>query len=309
MTTTLFQPNTLRRLWTGAEWTEGPLWIPQTGRVRFSDIPNHRIVDVDPVTEAAAIVTDESEFTNARAFDANGDLIECSHGRRRIERTRVDEYAPIGVVDAWNGHRLNSPNDVVVDSSGAIWFTDPPYGIQSHGIEGYPGDEEYGGCYVFRFVPGTGQISPVVTTMRHPNGLAFSPDESRLYVADTGHAPGTEAHGEILVFDLEEGEPVGGTRFAQVDEGASDGIKVDASGRVWSSAGDGVYVFSPGGALIEKLPVPERVSNLCFGGADGRDLFITATSSLYAVRVNVSCPDERSSGPAVSNDRSSSPPD
>jgi gluconolactonase len=284
---TLLQPETLRRLWTDAEWTEGPLWIPRTGRVRFSDIPNHRIIDVDPATGEAAIVTSDSEFTNARAFDANGALVECSHGRRRIERV-IDEagYATEAVADNWNGHRLNSPNDVVVDSSGSIWFTDPPYGIQDSGREGHPGNEEYGGCYVFRFDPAASTLTPVITTMVHPNGLAFSPDESRLYVSDTGHAWGADARGEILVFDIEDGEQIGGTRFARVDEGASDGIKVDGSGRLWSSAGDGVYVFSPEGALLEKLPIPETVSNLCFGGADGRDLFITATSSLYAVRVN-----------------------
>ena len=285
---TLFQPDSLRRLWTGVEWTEGPLWIPSTGRVRFSDIPNHRILDVDPTTGHAVVVTADSEYTNARTFDANGDVIECSHGRRRIERV-IDEaaYASESIVDSWDGHRLNSPNDIVVDSSGAIWFTDPPYGIAPEGREGYPGEQEYGGCFVFRYTPGTGVLDAAITTMRHPNGLAFSPDESRLYVSDTGHAWDAESRGEILVFDIDGGEPIGGTRFACVDAGASDGIKVDGSGRVWSSAGDGVYVFSPEGALIEKLPMPEPVSNLCFGGEDGRDLFITATSSLYAVRVNV----------------------
>lgn len=285
---TLFQPESLRRLWTGAEWTEGPLWIPSTGRVRFSDIPNHRIIDVDPASGGAVIVTSDSEYTNARAFDARGRLIECSHGRRRVERI-VDEatYASESVVDSWNGRRLNSPNDVVVDSSGAIWFTDPPYGIAPEGREGHPGEQEYGGCFVFRYTPATGELAAAITTMRHPNGIAFSPDESRLYVSDTGHAWDTDARGEILVFDIDDGEPIGGTRFACVDVGASDGIKVDGSGRLWSSAGDGVYVFSPDGALVEKLPLPERVSNLCFGGDDGRDLFITATTSLYAVRVNV----------------------
>lgn len=289
VTTTLFQPETLRRLWTGGRWTEGPLWIPGTGRVRFSDIPHHRILDVDPEAGAARVVTDDSEFTNARTFDANGDLVECSHGRRRIERV-IDEaaYTTEALADSWNGHRLNSPNDVVVDSAGAIWFTDPPYGIQSHGIEGYPGNEEYGGCYVFRLDPRARVLAPVITTMVHPNGLAFSPDEARLYVSDTGHPEGSDGRGEILVFDIEDGEQVGGTRFARVDVGVSDGIKVDGSGRVWSSAGDGVSVFSPEGDLLEKLPVPETVSNLCFGGSDGRDLFITASTSLYSVRVNLS---------------------
>lgn len=288
MTSTLFQTNTLRRLWTGAVWTEGPLWIPATGRVRFSDIPNHRIIEVDPVSEEARIVTNDSEYTNARTFAPNGDLYECSHGRRRIERV-IDQttYESVALADSWNGHRLNSPNDIVVDSAGVIWFTDPPYGIQANGHEGYPGDEEYGGCYVFRFVPETRELTPVVTTMKHPNGLAFSPDESRLYVSDTGHADDDEARGEILVFDIEDGENVGGTRFAQVDVGASDGFKVDAAGRLWTSAGDGIYVYAADGTFLEKLPVPERVSNVTFGGADGRDLFITATHSLYAVRVNL----------------------
>ncbi len=168
--------------------------------------------------------------------------------------------------------RFNSPNDVVVKSDGSIWFSDPPYGILPGTKEGREAPQEYDGCYVFRVVDGVAE--PVVTELIHPNGLAFSPDESILYIADTG----TDRNS---MYALERGES---RLFKELEQGASDGFRVDVEGRIWTSAGDHVVVLAPDGSELLDVPFPARVSNLCFGGADGTDLYITASSSLYRLR-------------------------
>jgi gluconolactonase len=167
-----------------------------------------------------------------------------------------------------------------------VWFTDPPYGIDPSGLEGHPGTSDYGGCYVFRTDPVSGEAEPMVTDMIHPNGLAFSPDESLLYVADTGYLQVTGAIGVIRVYDMVAGRPVGGRDFARVRPGSADGFRVDTEGRLWSSSKDSVQVLAPDGAVLLKIAVPETVSNVAFGG-DGHDLYITATSSLYRIRTTV----------------------
>ncbi|MDP9027888.1 MAG: SMP-30/gluconolactonase/LRE family protein, partial [Actinomycetota bacterium] len=173
--------SSLERLWTGAVWSEGPAWIATTGRLRWSDVVGNRILEFDAATGEVEEYARDVEYVNGRTLDLDGRVIQCSHGRRRVERDVGGVVAAI--VDRFEGHRFNSPNDVVVAADEAIWFTDPPYGIRPDGREGHPGEQEYGGCFVFRFDESTGELSAEITDMEHPNGLAFSPDESLLYVA------------------------------------------------------------------------------------------------------------------------------
>jgi gluconolactonase len=266
----------LEKLYTGGEWLEGPLWLPASQSVRFSDIPNNRILEFDRETRETHVHRDDVEYTNGRTLDLDGRVVQCSHGRRAVER-EIDGEVEV-LAERWAGGRFNSPNDVVVASDGAIWFTDPPYGIQESGREGHPGEQDYDGCFVFRFDPATGIATPVITDMVHPNGLAFSPDEHLLYVTDTGLEGG-----HIRVYQVGMGE---GRVFA-TPPGTTDGLRVDTAGRVWTSAGKAVQVFTPDGALVLDLPVPEVASNVCFGGQDGTELYITASTSLYRIRTTV----------------------
>jgi gluconolactonase len=258
-------------LWSGAEWAEGPLWMPEPRRVRFSDIPNDRILEVDPVTGTMTVHRTEVEYTNGRTLDRDGTVVQCSHGRRAVEREHAN--VPETVVDRWAGGRFNSPNDVVVASDGAIWFTDPPYGIHESGREGHPAEPEYGGCFVFRFWGGVAE--PVITDMVHPNGLAFSPDERILYVADSARVWNPEWPHEIRAYDIASGR---GEVFAVIDPGVPDGLKVDAEGNVWTSAGNQVREYSPSGELLLAIDFPETVSNLTRGDDCW---YVTATTSLY----------------------------
>ncbi len=281
----LLQPDAaLTCVATGATWSEGPVWIPALGVLRWSDIPGDRILQLDPATGRTSVHRTQVEFTNGRTLDLDGSVLQCSHGLRRIEREHDGEVTC--VVDRWQGCRLNSPNDLVVASDGSIWFTDPPYGIvQAH--EGHPGEREYGANHVFRLDRSSGVLTPVVTDVEEPNGLAFSPDESLLYVSDTSAALRTDGTGNhhIRVYDvLADGSCVGGRLFAEIAEGLSDGFRVDEAGRVWTSAGHSVQVFDPDGSLLLTIPVPETVGNLCFGGPDGTDLFIAASTSIYHLR-------------------------
>jgi gluconolactonase len=257
------------------------VWLPEARALRWSDIPNNRILQYHADEGRTVVYREDVEFTNGRTLDLDGAVVQCSHGRRAVEREVGGEVAVL--VDRWQGRRLNSPNDVVVASDGSIWFTDPPYGIISN-REGRIADAEYDGCYVFRFNEHRDELTPVVTDMVHPNGLAFAPDERILYVSDTGWAQNTSDPRHIRAYDVVDGACVNGRVFAEVDEGWPDGFRVDEAGRIWSSSGDGVRVFAPDGELIARVPVPERVGNLCFGGPDGRDLYIAATSSLYRIR-------------------------
>jgi gluconolactonase len=268
------------RVWTGAEWAEGPVWLAERGVVRFSDIPNDRIVEVEPATGAMAVVTEHAEFSNGRTLDRDGSVLQCSHGRRAVERvvgdvttTVVDRWTPVAGGPAV---RFNSPNDVAVASDGAIWFTDPPYGLHESGREGHPGEQEYDGCFVFRVADGVAR--PMVTDMVHPNGLAFSPDGSVLYVADSSFVWSPSHPRHLRAYDLVDGMPLHGRIFAEIEPGVPDGLRVDSRGRVWTSAGAQVRVYSPDGALLDAVEFPETVSNLCWG--DGA-WYVTATSSLY----------------------------
>ena len=269
------------RVATGATWSEGPLWLPDLGLLRWSDIPGDRILELDPVTGRSGVHRTGVEYTNGRTLDRDGSVIQCSHGRRAVERER-DGIVTV-LVDRWEGGRFNSPNDVVVASDGAIWFTDPPYGIVQPD-EGHPGEREYGANYVFRFDQVTGDVRPVVLDVEEPNGLAFSPYERLLYVSDTSAALREDGSGNhhITVHEVFPDNTVSeGRVFAVIEDGLSDGFRVDEAGRVWSSAGAAIQVFDPTGELLLTVPVPERVGNLCFGGPDGTDLFIAASTSIY----------------------------
>lgn len=270
------------RLATGATWLEGPAWTPWG--LLVSDIPANRILRWDGAEGFEVFATD-AEFSNGRTTAPDGRVYQCSHGRRAVEELHADgSVTPLA--DRFGQARLNSPNDVVVGPDGAIWFTDPPYGIiQAH--EGHPGEREYGDHYVFRFDPGTGEIRPVVTDVEEPNGLAFAPDGRTLYVADTSAALQPEGQGNrhIRAYDVVEGRACkNGRVFAVMTEGLADGFRVDAEGRIWTSHGTNVTVIGPDGQWLETIPMPELVGNLCFGGPEGTQLFIAASTSLYRIQ-------------------------
>lgn len=282
-------PAAVDRLASGSTWAEGPLWIPVSRTLRWSDIPGNRILQWDAATGETTIYADRAEYPNGRALDGDGSVVQCSHGRRRVERDRAGVIEPL--VERWGSARLNSPNDIVVAPDGSIWFTDPPYGI-IEAREGHAGRREYGDHAVFRLDPITGHLRPVVLDVEEPNGLGFSPDERTLYVTDSScvrKAPGV-GNRSIRAYDVVDGVRCKNSRvFAELtpDEGIPDGIKVDHLGNVWSSSEHGVIVFAPDGSRIGTVPVPELVGNLCFGGDDGTELFIAASTSIYRVPTTV----------------------
>lgn len=271
------------RLVTGAAWGEGPVWLPATSRVRWSDIPNDRILEWEEGAAAPLVHRTGVEYTNGRTLHPDGSVIQCSHGRRAIERDRDGMVETL--VDRWRAARLNSPNDVIIARDGSVLFTDPPYGIVQP-REGHPGIQEYGDCWVFRFHPGTGRLDPIVLDVEEPNGLALSPDEGILYVADTSAVLRTDGGGNrhIRAYDVLPGWRCKNGRTVITPGGVADGFRVDVAGRIWTSASAGVEVYDPDGTLLVRVDLPETVSNLCFGGPDGTDLFITATTSLYRLR-------------------------
>lgn len=274
----------LEKVATGATWGEGPLWLPEERVIRWSDIPGNRILQYRPATGEMTVHRNDVEFTNGRTLDLEGRVVQCSHGRRAVER-EVDGAVTV-LVDRWQSVRFNSPNDIVVKSDGTIWFTDPSYGI-TKSEEGHPGELEYGDHYVFRFDPGS-DVRPVIIDMGTPNGLAFSPDESVLYVSDTSE-PDQAGAGEwhVRAYDVIGSACKNGRGFARVDAGVVDGFRVDEKGCLWLSSLDAVVVVDPDGEQLARVPVPERIGNLCFGGDDGRDLYIAASTSLYRIRTTV----------------------
>ena len=199
-----------------------------------------------------------------------------------MTRTEYDGSITV-IADSYDGRRLNSPNDVVVKSDGSIWFSDPHYGIHTD-YEGFRGEEENPRA-VYRADPETGALEIVVDDMQCPNGLAFSPDERLLYVADTGRMHSDDPQ-HIRVYDMASGRPANGRLFHTIDTGASDGFRLDTDGNIWSSAGDGVHCIAPDGRLLGKIFVPELVSNVCFGGRAKHELYITATTGLYRITLN-----------------------
>jgi gluconolactonase len=268
----------MQRLHTGCRWTEGPAYFAAGRYLVFSDIPNDRMLRWDETTGAVGVFRQPARYANGHTVDRRGRLLSCEQGTRRVTRTEVDGSITV-LADRYDAKRLNSPNDLVEHSDGSIWFTDPSYGIDSD-YEGHRADSEIGGCHVYRVDPATALVRRVAGDFDRPNGLAFAPDERQLYIADTRRK-------HIRRFDVSEGGALaGGEVFATCDAGSFDGIRLDDRGRVWAAAHDGLHCFDPDGTLIGKLRVPEVVSNLTFGGPKRNELFITASSSLYSIRVN-----------------------
>jgi gluconolactonase len=270
--------DSLERLHTGCRWTEGPAYFPAGRYLIFSDIPNDRILRWDETTGAVGVFRQPASYANGHTVDRQGRLVSCEQGDRRVTRTEHD--GPVTVLaDRWDGKRLNSPNDIVERADGSLWFTDPSYGIDSD-YEGHRADSEIGACYVYRLDPVTGDLRVVADDFERPNGLAFSADERQLFIVDS-------RRGHIRVFDVTPASGLeGGNVFATCDAGNFDGIRLDAHGRLWGAADDGLHCIDPDGTVIGKLRVPEVVANFTFGGAKRNQLFICATSSLYSILVN-----------------------
>ena len=276
----------LNKHYSGTEWAEGPAWVSaqdgKSGFLVFSDVPNNRMLKFDPVSGDTTVFRNPSNYSNGNNVDNDGRLVTCEHQRNRVSRLE-DDGTLTTLAERFGGNRLNSPNDLCVKSDGTIWFTDPPYGILSN-REGDQRESEQPGNYVYRLDPETGEIDAVITELDRPNGIAFSPDESTLYVADTG------APRYIAAFDVTpDGQSVSNMRvFAVVRPGAPDGFRTDINGNIWTSAHDGVHCFNSDGVLLGKILVPEqRTANCAFGGDDMRTLFITADTSLYSVQLAI----------------------
>lgn len=271
----------LDELHSGCRWAEGPVWFADLNCLIWSDIPNERMMRYSQDGDVSVFRV-RSDFSNGNTRDNQGRLISCQHGARRVVRTEIDGTITV-LADSYQGKRLNSPNDVVVKSDDTIWFTDPSYGIMSN-YEGFKAEPEQETRNVYRLDPKSGSLGVVASDFGQPNGLAFSPDESKLYIADSwsSHEPGWPAH--IRSFDVgADGTLSGGAELCVTNAGLPDGFRVDVDGNIWTSAGDGVHCFSAQGELLGKILVPQTVSNVTFGGPRRNRLFITATKSLYAV--------------------------
>jgi gluconolactonase len=278
----------VERIATGFRWAEGPVYITAGRYLLWSDIPNNRIMRWLEDDGHVSVFRTMSHHSNGNTVDREGRLVTCEHDTRRVTRTNHDGTVDV-LLDRYEGKRLNAPNDIVVARDGAIWFTDPGYGIDGP-YEGHAAEFELP-CNVYRLDPSTGRASVVADDFVRPNGLAFSPDERTLYVVDTGITHGGPSH--IRAFDVADGRLSNGRIFTEdFAPGMTDGIRVDKGGNVWCSMGwsdpneDGVRCYSPEGTLLGKIHLPEGCANLCFGGHKGHRLFMCASTSVYALYVN-----------------------
>jgi gluconolactonase len=275
----------IEKLATGMRWSEGPVWFGDARCLLWSDIPNNRIMRWDETTGAASVYRQPSNNSNGNTRDRQGRLVTCEHGGRRITRTEYDGSVTV-LIDRFDGKRLNSPNDVVVKSDGTIWFTDPPFGIS--GL--YEGDfaEPELPMNVYRLDPKTGKATVATSDVIGPNGLAFSPDEKKLYIVASRETPSRT----IRVFDVGDNGRLSNNRvFINAGDGVPDGFRVDVDGNLWcgwgmSRANDGVMVFNADAEPIGKIALPERCANVCFGGARRNRLFMAASHSLYSLFTN-----------------------
>ena len=280
----------VERLYTGTRWAEGPVWFGDGRYLLFSDIPNNRILRWLEDTGEVSVFRSPSNYSNGNYRDREGRLLTCEHDLRRVTRTEHDGTITV-LIDRFQGKQLNAPNDLAVHSDGAIWFTDPGYGILSN-YEGHKAPFELP-ANVYRLDPKTREAKVVASGMERPNGICFSPDEKKLYIVDTGIPKNAGDPHPIRVYDVEGGvELKNGRMFANMSPGLSDGIRCDVDGNVWSAAGwagegyNGVHVFAPDGKLIGKIHLPETCANLCFGGSKKNRLFMAASQSLYALYDN-----------------------
>jgi gluconolactonase len=276
----------VERLFTGCRWSEGPVWFGDQRLLVWSDIPNNRMLKYDEVSGEVGIFRSPSQNANGSTRDRQGRLVTCEHLTRRVTRTEYDGSVTV-LCDSFQGKRLNSPNDVVVKSDGSIWFTDPPFGILGF----YEGDRAAPelSTNVYRIDGKSGVVSLVADDIPGPNGLGFSPDETKLYVVASMATPS-----EILVYDVVDGEKIAKRKtFVNAGKGTPDGFRCDVDGNLWCGWGmgsddlDGVRVFAPDGDLIGRISLPERCANLCFGGVKRNRLYMAASHSLYALYVNV----------------------
>ncbi len=278
----------IERLATGCRWCEGPVWFGDGRYLLWSDIPSNRIMRWDEATGQVAAFRQPSNFSNGQTRDRQGRLVTCEHGGRRVTRTEYDGSITV-LIDVYDGARLNSPNDVVVKSDGSIWFTDPPFGILGN-YEGRKADQELG-QNVYRLDPEAGRATVVADDVQGPNGLAFSPDERKIYIVESRGEPNRK----ILEYDVsDDGVEIHGKRvLIDAGDGTPDGFRVDVDGNLWCGWGmgsddlDGVMVFSPDGAPIGRIALPERCANLCFGGRANSRIFMAASQSVYALYVNI----------------------
>ena len=275
----------VERLHTGCRWSEGPVWFGDGGYLLWSDIPNNRILKWEASSGQVSTFRQPSGFANGNTRDRQGRLISCEHGGRRVIRTEYDGSITV-IADSFDGKRLNSPNDVVVKSDDTVWFSDPPFGILGH-YEGHQAEVELP-TNLYRFDPRTGDLAVMCSEIERPNGLAFSPDERRLYVVESGVLPR-----RIRVFDVDALGHLSNDRvfFTADEEGAPDGFRCDVDGNLWAGWGtgagrDGVMVFAPDATPIGRIALPERCANLCFGGPARNRLFMAASQSLYSLYVN-----------------------
>ncbi len=275
----------VERLWTGCRWAEGPAWFAAGRYLVWSDIPNDRVMRWDETDGSVSVFQQPAQNSNGHSVDLEGRLISCEHRGRCVSRTEHDGTR-IVVASHFEGKRFNSPNDVVVKSDGSIWFTDPSYGIDSD-YEGDATASELGAQRVYRVDATSGAISVVASDFVQPNGLAFSADESLLYIVDTGLTHVADGPHHVRRFRVgADGALSGGEVFATCPVGLYDGLRVDVHDNLWLSAGDGVHCHAPDGDLLGKVLIPESVANLCFGGAKRNRMFICGTTSLYSVYLN-----------------------
>jgi gluconolactonase len=274
------------RHWTGSIWAEGPAWFAAGRYLIWSDIPNNRMLRFVEESGQVSVFRQGSNNSNGNTVDNQGRLVTCEHLTRCVTRTEFDGSISV-LADKWEGKRFNSPNDAVVKSDDSVWFTDPAYGIDGDN-EGEPATPEIDACNVYRIDPQTHTVTRVIHNMVRPNGIAFSPDEKLLYVADTGatHKENTpRAIHRYTVNSDGKGVKGSGDIFCELapEDGLYDGFRVDRSGRIWTSTGKGVYCYEPDGKLIGKILIPEIVANLTFGGPKRNRLYICGTTSLYSV--------------------------
>ncbi|MCB9875066.1 MAG: SMP-30/gluconolactonase/LRE family protein [Planctomycetaceae bacterium] len=277
----------VERIATGMRWSEGPVWFGDGRYLLWSDIPNNRIMKWDEETGAVSVFRKPSNNSNGNTRDRQGRLMTCEHLTRRVTRTEYDGSITV-IADQFEGKPLNSPNDVICRSDDSIWFTDPPFGLLGY-YEGQTAKQELP-TNVYRWDSTTNEMTVVIGDIERPNGLAFSPDEKKLYVVVAGVSPR-----EIRVYDVTEngvGVANGRTLIEADAEGTPDGLRVDVDGNLWVGWGmgedglDGVSVFNPNGQLIGRIDLPERCANLCFGGRHRNRLFMCGSTSVYSLYVN-----------------------
>jgi gluconolactonase len=273
----------LEKLGEGFRWLEGPVWFADHDCLLFSDVPNDRVMRWSEAG-GISVYRQPAGFENGHTRDRQGRLISCSHQHRCITRTELDGSMTV-LADHFAGKRLNSPNDVVVKSDDSIWFTDPPYGIQTD-YEGGKQHAERPAC-VYR-LDANGELTIITDKLSGPNGLCFSPDETRLYVSESGDQFAPEPVRHMMVMDVSsDGRSCTPPRkFYKVEPGYTDGMRCDEQGNIWATAADGVHCIAPDGTLLGKIRVPFPVSNLCFGGRHRSRLFLCASHTLYAIYVN-----------------------